>query len=131
MERAWNKGKNNKDKEDAMKKFWEAYDPNGYSIWKIVYDMPKTEGKVLFRTSNAKGFFLQKLDSFRKYCFAVHGVYGVDGDYSIQGVWMWRGTEIPQMFKENDYFDYLFEKMLLLENEKPEEFEKIVFVRNA
>lgn len=110
---------NNKDKEDAMKKFWEEYDPNGYSIWRIEYPLPAGEGKLLFRTSNAKGFFLQKLDSFRKYCFAVHGVYGVEGDYVIRGCWMMRGTEISDMFKENDYYDYL--NMTKLDPNKPED----------
>ena len=26
--------------------------------------------------------FLQNLDNFRKYAFAVHGVYGTEGDYN-------------------------------------------------
>ena len=98
---------NNKDKEDAMTKFWETFDPEGYAIWKIEYPLPEGEGKVLFRTSNAKGFFLQKLDSFRKYCFAAHGVYGSEGNYHIKGVWMMRGKELPAEIKECDYYDYL------------------------
>ena len=98
---------NNKDKEDAMNKFWEKYDPNGYSLWWMEYQKLPSEGKILFRTSNSKSFFLQKLDSFRKYCFAAHCVYGVDGDYEIRGVWMWRGTEIAQEMKDHDNFEYM------------------------
>ena len=33
---------NNKDKEDAMNKFWEEYDPEGYSIWKLEYELPNS-----------------------------------------------------------------------------------------
>ena len=98
---------NNKNKSEAMKNFWEQFDPEGYSFWWMEYQNLPEEGKILFRTSNAKNFFLQKLDSFRKYCFAVHGVYGVEGDYKIRGVWMWRGKEIPKEIKENDYYDYM------------------------
>ena len=98
---------NNKNKSEAIKNFWESFDPEGYSFWWMEYQNPPSEGKILFRTSNAKNFFLQKLDSFRKYCFAVHGVYGVEGDYKIRGVWMWRGKEIPKEIKENDYYDYM------------------------
>lgn len=98
---------NNKNKVDAMKKFWEVYDPEGYSLWWIEYQMLPTEGKILFRTSNSKSYFLQKLDSFRKYCFAVHGVYGTDGDYKIRGVWMFRGKDIPQDFKDTDSYEFL------------------------
>ena len=98
---------NNKNKSEAIKKFWESFDPEGYSFWWLEYQNPPEEGKILFRTSNAKNFFLQKLDSFRKYCFSVHGVYGEEGDYKIRGVWMWRGKEIPKEIKENDYYDYM------------------------
>ena len=73
-----------------MNKFWEIYDPEGYSLWWMEYQNLPEKGKVLFRCSNSKGMFLQKLDNFRKYAFAVHGVYGTEGDYKIIDVWMWR-----------------------------------------
>jgi elongation factor 1-gamma len=98
---------NSKNKQEAIKKFWDDFDPEGYSLWWLEYQNLPEEGKVLFRTSNAKSFFLQKLDSFRRYCFAVHGVYGKEGDYKIRGVWMWRGKDIPNEIKENDYYDFL------------------------
>ena len=103
---------NNKNKEEAMKKFWEEFDPEGYSLWWLEYQNLPEEGKVLYRTSNAKSFFLQKLDNFRRYCFAVIGVYGTEGNYKIRGVWMWRGKDIPKEIKENDYYDYLTIKEL-------------------
>ena len=98
---------NNKDKEDAMNKFWEIYDPEGYSLWWVEYQNLPTECKILFRTSNSKGMFLQKCDAVRRYAFAVHGVYGVDDDYKIRGMWMFRGKEIPQEMKDNDLYEYL------------------------
>ena len=103
---------NNKDKADAMKKFWEIYDPEGYSLWWVEYQNLPTECKVLFRTSNSKGMFLQKCDAVRRYAFAVHGVYGVENDYKIRGCWMFRGKEIPQEMKDNDLFEYLTFKKL-------------------
>ena len=103
---------NNKDKEDAMKKFWEIYDPEGYSLWWVEYQNLPTECKILFRTSNSKGMFLQKCDAVRRYAFAVHGVYGVEDDYKIRGCWMFRGKEIPQEMKDNDLFEYLTFKKL-------------------
>ena len=98
---------NNKDKEDAMKKFWEIYDPEGYSLWRLEYQNLPTECKVLFRTSNSKGMFLQKCDAVRRYAFAVHGVYGVEGDYKIRGLWMFRGLDVPQEMKDNDLYEYI------------------------
>ena len=52
--------------------------------------------KIIFRTSNAKNFFLQKLDSLRKYCFALLCVYREKGNYKIRGFFMWRGKEMPK-----------------------------------
>ena len=98
---------NNKDKEDAMNKFWEIYDPDGYSLWWVEYQNLPSECKILYRTSNSKGMFLQKCDAVRRYAFAVHGVYGVENDYKVRGMWMFRGKEIPQEMKDNDLYEYL------------------------
>lgn len=109
---------NNKDKEDAMKKFWEIYDPEGYSIWWCEYDNLPSECKILFRTSNSKSMFLQKCDAVRKYSFAVHGVYGKEGDYKIRGMWMFRGKEIPQEMKDHDNFEYMHFRKIDTNDEK-------------
>ena len=114
---------NNKDKEDAMKKFWEVYDPEGYSLWWLEYQNLPTECKVLFRTSNLKGMFLKKCDALRRYAFAVHGVYGVEDDYKIRGLWMFRGKEVPQEMKDNDLYEYTTFRKL---DEKKEEDKKLV-----
>ena len=98
---------NNKDKEDAMNKFCEIYDPEGYSLWWVEYQNLPSECKILYRTSNSKGMFLQKCDAVRRYAFAVHGVYGVENDYKVRGMWMFRGKEIPQEMKDNDLYEYL------------------------
>ena len=98
---------NNKNKKDAVEKFWKVYDPEGYSLWWMEYQNLPSECKVLYRTSNSKSMFLQKLDQLRKYAFAVHGVYGEEGDYKIRGVWLLRGKDIPQILKENDAFEYM------------------------
>ena len=90
-----------------MNKFWELYDPEGYSLWRLEYQNLPTECKILFRTSNSKGMFLQKCDALRRYAFAAHGVYGVEDDYKIRGVWMFRGKEIPQEMKDNDLYEYI------------------------
>jgi len=76
------------------------------------YQKLPSEGKILFKTNNSVGIFLQNLDPFRKYCFSAHGVYGEEGNYEIRGVWMWRGTEIPDEIKEHDSFPYMTVKKL-------------------
>jgi len=83
----------------------------------VLYQKLPSEGKELFKTNNSSSFFLQKLDPFRKYTFAVHGVYGVEGEYDVRGVWMWRGTEIAEEIKEHDNYEYMTIKKLDPTNE--------------
>lgn len=110
---------NSKDRTAVMKDFWEKFDPNGFSFWKMKYDKLPSEGKILFRTKNSMSFFLQKLDQFRKYTFSVHGIYGVEDAYDIRGVWMWRGTEIPEEVKQHESYEYMF--IDRLDSSKPED----------
>ena len=73
------------DKKEAMKFFWENFDNEGYSIWFIKYIKAEGEGKVVFLTNNLMNGFLQRLETFRKYAFAVHGVYGEEPSLEIRG----------------------------------------------
>jgi len=95
-----------------MEEFWKKIDLNGFSFWYMHYQKLPSEGKILFKTNNSVGIFLQNLDPFRKYCFSAHGVYGEEGNYEIRGVWMWRGTEIADEIKEHDNFPYMTVKKL-------------------
>jgi elongation factor 1-gamma len=87
---------NSKDRPAVLKEFWNKLDPQGFSLWFMQYQKLPSEGKILFKTKNSASFFLQKLDAFRKYSFSAHGVYGEEGNYEVRGVWMWRGTDIPE-----------------------------------
>jgi len=103
---------NTQDKEGVLKDFWTKIDLNGFSFWFMQYQKLPSEGKVLFKSNNSASFFLQKLDPFRKWTFSAHGVYGEEGNYEIRGVWMWRGTEIPEEIKEHESFEYMTIKRL-------------------
>jgi elongation factor 1-gamma len=108
---------NTDDKRAAMDRLWKNWDANGFSFWFMQYQRLASEGKILFKTNNSCSFFLQKLDSFRKYSFSAYGVYGEEGNYEIRGVWMWRGTDIPDEVKSHDSFPYLTVKKLEPTNE--------------
>jgi len=103
---------NTKEKKAVLDEFWKKVDYNGFSFWFMQYQKLPSEGKVLFKTNNSVGIFLQNLDPFRKYCFSAHGVYGTEGEYEIRGVWMWRGLDIPDEIKEHDSFPYMTVKKL-------------------
>ena len=98
---------NNEDKEEVIKQFCKILDPEEYSLWWLECQNLPDGGKVLVSATNAKNLFLQKLDNFRSNSFAVHGVYGREGNYRIRGVWLWKGKEIPKEIQENEYYDNL------------------------
>lgn len=86
----------------AINGFWEMYDPEGYSLWFCDYKH-NDENQVTFVTMNKVGGFLQRMDFIRKYAFSKMCILGESPPYSIKGVWLFRGTEIPQMVKEECY----------------------------
>ena len=98
---------NNSNLKGAMRDFWKAYDPEGYSLWHIEYKNEPSECITLFRTVIIKGDILLQLKYFKKYCFGVFGVYGADGDYKISGCLLWRGNEIPDEIKEINCYNKL------------------------
>jgi len=97
---------NAKDKKDALKFFWENYDPEGYSIYNVLYEKAEGEGAKLFLTSNLMNGFLQRLEHFRKYAFAVHGVYGDEPNLEVRGMWVWRGKGKPKEITDLDSYEY-------------------------
>lgn len=72
---------NSENKLAVLKETWPKFDHDGYSLWKVHYVRDESEGKVDYLTNNLKNGYLRNIDHFRKYTFAVLGVYGVPGDY--------------------------------------------------
>lgn len=58
----------------------------------------------MFLTNNLMNGLIQRLEHFRKYAFAVHGVYGDEPNLEIRGVWLWRGDGIPAEIQELDSY---------------------------
>jgi len=92
-------------KEEIINEFWEIFNPEEYSLWWIENQISPEENKTLTKASEAKNLFLQKMENLEKNSFAVHGVYGKEGNLRIRGVWMWKGKDIPKEMKEIDCYD--------------------------
>jgi len=82
-------------KKDATQFFFQNFDANGYSVYHVSYIKEEGACKVLFLTNNLMKSPIQKLEDFRKYAFAVVGVYGEEPNLEIRGVWVWRGVGVP------------------------------------
>jgi len=90
----------------AIPWFWEHFDPQGWSIWFGEYKY-NTELTKLFMTSNLVTGFLQRLDKLRKYGFGCVLIFGREPDHplSISCIFVVRGQEIPQEFKDCDDYE--------------------------
>lgn len=103
----------------AMKWFWEHLDQEGYSLWYMKYQKLEGECTVAFVTSNQLGGFMQRIDpAFRKYSFGVIDVMGENGNFDIEGVWLFRGQDVPSLMKDHPSYEYHTWKKLSPTDEK-------------
>ena len=98
---------NCRNKEEELKKFWGEFNTEDFSLWWLEYQCSPEEEKNLSDAKKVKNSFLQKLDNLKKESFAVHGVYGTEGNYKIRGVWLWKGKDVPKQLEQSDYFDHM------------------------
>lgn len=99
----------------ALPYFWKNFEENKefYSIWYCEYKYPEDLSKV-FMTSNLIGGMFQRIEKLRKNSFNNMGVYGVDGNNTIAGVWFWKGQELVFPLQSDwttDYESYSWRKM--------------------
>ena len=66
---------NNDTRPTAIDWFWEHFDPEGYSIWRVDYKYNNELQKV-FMSSNLIGGFFNRLERARKYAFGSLIVLG-------------------------------------------------------
>jgi elongation factor 1-gamma len=63
---AWKRFYSNNETPQSVEYFWQNYDPQGFSLWKVDYKYNDELGAV-FMSSNLIGGFFQRLDRARKY----------------------------------------------------------------
>lgn len=103
---------------EGMTHFFEKYDPEGYCIYFVHYEKYAGEGVLLYQTSNLLNGFLQRMDEkFRQHSFSVLTILGDEPNLEIQGVWMFRGTKIPQEMIDHPQFEYYKQRELKITNE--------------
>ncbi|KAI8070646.1 uncharacterized protein B0P05DRAFT_550550 [Gilbertella persicaria] len=122
---AWKREYSNNDTKDAIKWFWEHFDPEGYSIWKVDYKY-NDELTLTFMSNNLIGGFYARLERAHKYAFGSMIVRGENNNNSISGYFVIRGQEVPyEIYDAADYESYNFQKIEPSQyEEKKEEFYK-------
>jgi len=101
----WKRKYSNTDtRKEALPWFWENFDAEGYSIYFGEYKY-NAELEKLFMTRNLVGGFIQRMDGVRKYCFGTFVLFGEEPKLEIACCLMFRGSEIPDIFKEIDDYE--------------------------
>ncbi|KAI9019052.1 hypothetical protein DFJ74DRAFT_708251 [Hyaloraphidium curvatum] len=105
---------NNNTRPDAVNYFWDNFDKEGWSMWRLdyKYNDELTLWVFVFMSSNLIGGFFQRLEACRKYAFGTLIVFGEDGKNEIHGYFIIRGQEVPEILKDvPDYESYNFTKV--------------------
>lgn len=77
--------------------FWNFFDKEGYCIYKSEYQY-NDDNRVLFMTSNLVSGWTQRLEELGRYAFGSVVVLAKDEQtppYVVNGVWIFRGTDVP------------------------------------
>jgi elongation factor 1-gamma len=107
----WKRQYSNNDTPIALKWFWENFNAEEYSLWKVDYKYNEELTQV-FMSSNLVGGFFARLEGSRKYIFGCASVYGVKDDSVIQGAFVIRGQEaLPAFDVAPDFESYEFTKL--------------------
>ncbi|KAJ1993434.1 hypothetical protein H4R33_000689 [Dimargaris cristalligena] len=102
---------NNDTKPAAMNYFWEHFDPEGFSLWKVNFKY-NDELTRTYMSNNQIGGFFARLERARKYAFGSLLVLGTDNDNEISGYFVVRGQEVPyEIYDAADYESYDFAKV--------------------
>jgi len=96
----WKKTYSNNKAEVFQPYLWENFDPKAWSFWHCDYKYNE-ENKLDFKTMNAVGGFLQRIDGTRKHLFGVMLIFKVPGQFNISGVWFQHGAD-KLIFDLND-----------------------------
>lgn len=91
----------------AMKKFWELYDKEGWSLHTCRFKY-NSENERAFMVSNAINGFIQRSGEIRKWLFGVMWVTGEEGmtPLEISGCFLMRGQDVAQLKAANDDADH-------------------------
>lgn len=103
---------------EGMARFFEEYDPEGYSIYFLHYNKYEGEGQVQYQFTNFLNGFLQRFDHFRRHCLAMYCMLGAEPNLEIEGVWMFRGKGIPQEMIDHPQFEYHSARELFVTKEE-------------
>ncbi|KAA8907614.1 hypothetical protein TRICI_004905 [Trichomonascus ciferrii] len=98
---------NEETRETALPWFWENYDPEEWSLWKVAYKY-NDELTLTFMSNNLIGGFFARLSASTKYLFGACVVYGENNNNGIIGAFLVRGKDSVPAFEvapDVDSFD--------------------------
>ncbi|QLL34768.1 hypothetical protein HG536_0H01430 [Torulaspora globosa] len=105
----------------ALPWFWEHYNPEEYSLWRVDYKY-NDELTLTFMSNNLIGGFFNRLSASTKYMFGCLVVYGENNNNGITGAVMLRGQDhVPAFDVAPDWESYSYTK-LDPSNEQDKEF---------
>ena len=108
----WKRKYSNEDtRKGALPWFWDNYNPEEWSIWKVDYKY-NDELTMTFMSNNLVGGFFNRLTASTKYMFGCLVVYGENNNNGITGAIMIRGQDYAPAFNvAPDWESYSYAKL--------------------
>ena len=108
----WKRKYSNEDtRKGALPWFWDNYNPEEWSIWKVEYKY-NDELTMTFMSNNLVGGFFNRLTASTKYMFGCLVVYGENNNNGITGAIMIRGDDyVPAFNVAPDWESYSYAKL--------------------
>lgn len=108
----WKRFYSNEDtRPTALNYFWEHYNPEEYSLWRVDFKYNDELG-LTFMANNLIGGLQTRLEASRKYMFGAHGIYGANHNCLSRGVYLIRGQEAHPAFEvAPDWESYNFTRL--------------------
>ena len=86
----------------AMEWFWAHFDDSIFSIW--FQKFKHNDENVSWMVSNQLAGFTQRTDGLRKWAmgsFTAMDTLAAKGCYEVEGVWVFKGTDMQEMIEQN------------------------------
>jgi len=108
----WKRKYSNEDtREVAIPWFWEHYNAEEYSLWRVDYKY-NDELTLIFMSSNLVGGFFNRLAASTKYLFGCMVVFGENKNNGLTGAFLVRGKNAEPAFDvAPDWESYSFSKL--------------------
>nr|BAN38538.1 eukaryotic translation elongation factor 1 gamma, putative [Entamoeba histolytica] len=98
---SWKRTYSNEEVSVSIPWFFDNFDAKEYCVYFSKYKFELSQ-PMQFMVSNLVGGMFQRLERFNKIAFGSVLIFGNEKPFQIEGVWVFKGTEMPKELNDCD-----------------------------